>query len=191
MSNYDHWDNFGKIFTPQGAAGGPPHHKAGVVKVQGSRNGGGGLKYYLFEKFRAYLLKNIKNSWYFDHFWCFLDTKVKILPIFNIILKEILKFWHIFARHICAHFCKKYGNFLKFKTRFWGRFIIFSPRNGADLFSICRIITPGKNYQIDVLGAFQQISPCKSVFLPNHYIFLMMIIKTHGGFGMEVLIKFI
>ena len=48
-----------------------------------------------------------------------------------------------------------------------------------------------KNYQIDVLGAFQQILPCKSVFLPNHYIFLMMIIKTHGGFGMEVLIKLI
>ena len=48
-----------------------------------------------------------------------------------------------------------------------------------------------KNYQIDVLGTFYFISPCKSVFLPNHYIFLMMIIKTHGGFGMEVLIKLI
>ena len=35
---------------------------AGVVKVQGSTYGGGGLKHYLFEKFRAYLLKNIKNS---------------------------------------------------------------------------------------------------------------------------------
>ena len=33
--------------------------------------GGVGLKYYSFEKFRAYLLKNIKNSWDFDHFWCF------------------------------------------------------------------------------------------------------------------------
>jgi len=33
----------------------------GVVKVQGKTYGGGGLKYYLFEKFRAYLLKNIKN----------------------------------------------------------------------------------------------------------------------------------
>ena len=50
----------------------------GVVKVQGKTYGGGGLKYYLFEKFRAYLLKNIKNSWDFDNFWCFLDTKVKI-----------------------------------------------------------------------------------------------------------------
>ena len=33
----------------------------GVVKVHGKRYGGGGLKYYLIEKFRAYLLKNIKN----------------------------------------------------------------------------------------------------------------------------------
>ena len=72
----------------------------GWLKFTVRRTEGGGLKYYLFEKFRAYLFKNIKNSWDFDHFWCFLDTKVKILPIFNIILKEILKFWHIFA-----HFC--------------------------------------------------------------------------------------
>ena len=36
--------------------------QAGVVKVQGKTYGGGGLKYYSFEKFRAYLLKNIKNS---------------------------------------------------------------------------------------------------------------------------------
>ena len=36
--------------------------KTGVVKVHGNKYGGGGLKYYLFEKFRAYLLKNIKNS---------------------------------------------------------------------------------------------------------------------------------
>ena len=34
----------------------------GVVKVQGKTYGGGRLKYYLFEKYRAYLLKNIKNS---------------------------------------------------------------------------------------------------------------------------------
>ena len=116
---------------------------AGVVKVQGNTYGGGRLKYYLFEKYRAYLLKNIKNSWDFDHFWCFLDTKVKILPMFNINLKEILKFWHIFA-----HFCKKYANFWKFNARFWGRFIIYSPRNGADLFSICRITTPANNSKL-------------------------------------------
>ena len=57
--------------------------------------------------------------------------------ILNIILIEILKFWHIFA-----HFCSKYGNFWKFIARFWGRFIIFRLRNGAYLFSICRITTP-------------------------------------------------
>ena len=36
--------------------------KTGVVKVHSKTYGGGGLKYYLFEKFRAYLFKNIKNS---------------------------------------------------------------------------------------------------------------------------------
>ena len=35
---------------------------AGVVKVQGVGYRGGGLKYYLFNIIRAYLLKNIKNS---------------------------------------------------------------------------------------------------------------------------------
>ena len=35
---------------------------SGLVKVQGNTDGGGGLKYYLFEKFRVDLLKNIKKS---------------------------------------------------------------------------------------------------------------------------------
>ena len=59
-----------------------------------------------------------------------MDKKVKILPIYKIFFKEILKVLHIFA-----HFCSKYGNFWKFNVRFWGRFIIFSPHYGADLFS--------------------------------------------------------
>ena len=46
----------------------------GVVKVQGV---GGGLKYYLFEKFRAYLLKNIKN------FGIYLPIFVKNMEIFE------------------------------------------------------------------------------------------------------------
>ena len=35
----------------------------------------------------------------------------------------------------------KYCNFWKFNVQFCGRFLIFSPCNGADLFSICRITT--------------------------------------------------
>ena len=34
----------------------------GWLKFTVRRTEGGGLKYYLFEKFRAYLFKNIKNS---------------------------------------------------------------------------------------------------------------------------------
>ena len=35
-------------------------------------------------------------------------------------------------------------NFWKFVAQFWGRFIIFHPCNGADLFLIWRITTPEK-----------------------------------------------
>ena len=34
----------------------------GWLKFTVRRMEGGGVKYYLFEKFRAYLFKNIKNS---------------------------------------------------------------------------------------------------------------------------------
>ena len=40
-------------------------HLTGVVKVHSKTYGGGGLKYYLFKKFRAYLFKNI-NPFSFD-----------------------------------------------------------------------------------------------------------------------------
>ena len=80
--------------------------------------------------------------------------------ILNIILIEILKFWHIFA-----HFCSKYGNFWKFIAWLWGRFIV--------LFSICRITTPGKFWK--------NPKPCKTwvhlqdqnlentIFVPNYF----------------------
>ena len=119
----------------------------------------------------------------------------EILIIFNVFWTQKLKFYQyltFFQNKFLKFgiylpiFVKKYGNFWKFNAQFWGRFIIFSPRNGADLFSICRITTPVELI-VDKLGSrskvtFQSHGQCQSQSLTQSLTWtleLVTIIAIH------------